>query len=212
MDDTSTTLLVAERDEATRAFLLENLAADGYEPLGAQTEAETRLKLRNHGPALLVLGRFGEERQTLPLLRAIRSGEAGSDPTVPVIVLGDRDWELELLRAFEAGCDYFVPGRSRTSSFARANARVCTGHGVAGAPAARGGGARGRPRRGLATTSSGHPLALLVGPSRGSTGGWSALQCDDARLPLLRQPHGLEGLLGIVVRLDTHDQSVAKMW
>jgi hypothetical protein len=42
MDDTPTTLLVAERDESTRAFLLDNLAADGYEPLGAQTEEETR--------------------------------------------------------------------------------------------------------------------------------------------------------------------------
>jgi len=33
------TLLVAERDESTRAFLLENLAADGCAPLGAQSEA-----------------------------------------------------------------------------------------------------------------------------------------------------------------------------
>jgi hypothetical protein len=47
MDDTPTTLLVAERDERTRAFLLDNLAADGYEPVGAQTEEETRVKLRH---------------------------------------------------------------------------------------------------------------------------------------------------------------------
>ena len=67
MHDTPTTLLVAERDESTRAFLLDNLAADGYKPLGAQTEEETRLKLRNHGPALLVLGGFGEERHTCRL-------------------------------------------------------------------------------------------------------------------------------------------------
>jgi hypothetical protein len=40
--------------------LLDNLAADGYEPLGAQTEEETRLKLRNHTAALLVLGALGE--------------------------------------------------------------------------------------------------------------------------------------------------------
>jgi hypothetical protein len=39
MDDTRTTLLVAERDENTRAFLLDNLAADGYEPLSAHTVA-----------------------------------------------------------------------------------------------------------------------------------------------------------------------------
>ena len=108
MNDTPTTLLVAERDESTRAFLVDNLAADGYEPVGAQTEEETRLKLRNHGPALLLLGGLGEDRRTLPLVGAIRSGEAGGDPTLPVIVLGERDEELELLRAFEAGCDDFV--------------------------------------------------------------------------------------------------------
>jgi DNA-binding response OmpR family regulator len=109
MEDIPTTLLVAERDEDTRAFLLDNLAADGYEPLGAQTEEETRLKLRNHGPALLLLGRLRQDRQALALLRAIRSGEAAGDPTLPVIVLGDNGEELELLRAFEAGCDHFLP-------------------------------------------------------------------------------------------------------
>jgi len=109
MHDTPTTLLVAERDEHTRAFLLDNLAADGYEPLGAQTEQETRLKLGNHGPALVLLGGLGEERRPLTLLRAIRSGDSGCDPAIPVIVLGDRVGELELLHAFEAGCDDFMP-------------------------------------------------------------------------------------------------------
>ena len=121
MDDTPTTLLVAERDESTRAFLLDNLAADGYEPLGAQTEEETRLKLRNHGAALLLLGRLGEDHGALALVRAIRSGEAGGDPTLPVIVLGDKGEELELLRAFEAGCDHFLP---RPFSYIELGARV----------------------------------------------------------------------------------------
>jgi DNA-binding response OmpR family regulator len=109
MNDTPTTLLVAERDGNTRAFLLDNLAADGYEPLGAQTEEETRIKLRNHGPALVLLGGLGEGCRRLSLVRAIRSGDAGGDPTVPVIVLGARAEQLEALRAFEAGCDDFVP-------------------------------------------------------------------------------------------------------
>jgi DNA-binding response OmpR family regulator len=121
MHDTPTTLLVAERDENTRAFLLDNLAADGYEPLGAQTEQETHLKLRSHGPSLLLLGGLGGDRQTLPLLRAIRSGDAGGDPTLPVIVLGERDEELELLRAFEAGCDHFV---AKPFSYIELRARV----------------------------------------------------------------------------------------
>src|SRR5918995_1753694 len=120
MNDTPTTLLVAERDENTRAFLLDNLAADGYEPLGAQTEEETRLKLRNHAPALLVLGGLGEERHTLAFLRGIRSGEAG-DRCLPVIVLGDRGAGLGLVRAFEAGCDHFVP---KPFSYIELRARV----------------------------------------------------------------------------------------
>jgi DNA-binding response OmpR family regulator len=123
MDDTPTMLLVAERDESTRAFLLDNLAADGYEPLGAQTEQETRIKFRNHGPALLLLGGLGKDARPLSLVRAIRSGGAGGDPTVPVIVLGGRSGELELLRAFEAGCDDFM---AKPFSYLELRARVRT--------------------------------------------------------------------------------------
>lgn len=121
MDGTPTTLLVADGDENTRAFLLDNLAADGYTPVGAQTEQETALKLSNHGPSLLVLGRLEAWQQTLALVRAIRSGEAGSDACLPVIVLGDSDSQLELLRAFEAGCDDFM---SKPISYIELRARV----------------------------------------------------------------------------------------
>jgi DNA-binding response OmpR family regulator len=121
MDDTPTTLLVAERDESTRAFLLDNLAADGYEPVGAQTEEETRVKFRNHGPALVVLGWLGKDHRQLSLVRAIRSGDAGGDPTVPVVVLGGQAEELELLRAFEAGCDHFM---AKPFSYLELRARV----------------------------------------------------------------------------------------
>jgi DNA-binding response OmpR family regulator len=124
MDHTPTTLLVAERDETTRAFLIDNLAADGYEPLGAQTDEETRLKLRNHGPALLLLGCLGRRGRSLALLRAIRAGRAGSDPCLAVIVLGEGDGELELLRAFDAGCDHYM-GRPFSYMELRARVRAC---------------------------------------------------------------------------------------
>lgn len=122
MDDTQTMLLVAERGEPTRTFLLENLATDGYEPLGARSEGETCLKLRNHGPALLVLG--GSRRTAGGLRRrAIRAGEAGGDPALPVILLDERAGELELLRALEAGCATSWRSRSPTPSCARV--RTC---------------------------------------------------------------------------------------
>jgi DNA-binding response OmpR family regulator len=170
MDDTPTTLLVAERDERTRAFLLDNLAADGYEPLGAQTEEETRVKLRHRGPALLVLGGLGDDRRAPGLVRAIRSGAAGGDPTLPVIVLGERAEELELLRAFEAGCDHFVP-KPFSYLELRARVRACiraARPGVAAAAPARGGHAGGRPRRAQRAPSGPGPAAqpARVRPAR----------------------------------------------
>lgn len=121
MEDTPMTLLVAERDENTRTFLLDNLAADGYEPLGAQSEQETRLKLTGRRPGLLVIGRLDGERRPLALVRAIRSGEAGGDPCLPAILLGEGGGELELVRALEAGCDHFM---SRPFSYVELRARV----------------------------------------------------------------------------------------
>jgi DNA-binding response OmpR family regulator len=105
MDDTRETLLARRR--AHPRGPARHLAADGYEPLGAQSEQDTRSSAITP-PALLVLGRLSGARGQLALLRAVRSGEAGGDRCLPVIVLGQQG-ELELLRAFEAGCDQFVP-------------------------------------------------------------------------------------------------------
>lgn len=121
MDDTHTTLLVAERDEATRAFLLENLAADGYQPIGSQTEQETRHKLASRNVAVLLLGGLDEDAHPLALLRAIRAGEAEVDLCLPVAVLGEGGEEIELLRAFEAGCDHFL---ARPFSYVELRARI----------------------------------------------------------------------------------------
>jgi hypothetical protein len=100
MDDTPTTLLVAERDERTRAFLLDKLAADGYEPLGAQTDEETRVKLRHHGPALLALSR---PRSRPPRLAAHPCLASCPTPSTPVPQKSD---------GVAGGCDEseWVPG------------------------------------------------------------------------------------------------------
>ena len=64
---------------------------------------------------------MGKDPRLLSLVRAIRAGEAGGDPTVPVFVLGEGTDELELLRAFEAGCDHFV---AKPFSYLELRARV----------------------------------------------------------------------------------------
>jgi DNA-binding response OmpR family regulator len=109
MNQIETIMLVAERAEPARRFLMDNLAADGYRPLAARSEREARLKLRTEQPAVLLLGALSSEPDELALLRELRAGEAEADPALPVIRLGRGDTQLELLRSFEAGCDHFLP-------------------------------------------------------------------------------------------------------
>lgn len=97
------TILVAEEDEATRAFLVDNLTADGYEVLTAETVGHAHSLLRRE-PDLMVVDVNGK---TLALVEGLRAGEIpGVSNTVPIIVLTARSLdELHKLRAFERGCD-----------------------------------------------------------------------------------------------------------
>ena len=108
----TTNLLVACADERRLRFLCDQLAADGYAPRRARTGEEARLKARQEPPAVLLLGELQERGEALALLQTIRAGwpsEAALDPALPVIVLSADTGQLALLRAFEAGCDDFVP-------------------------------------------------------------------------------------------------------
>jgi DNA-binding response OmpR family regulator len=108
----STKLLVACADERRLRFLCDQLAADGYAPRRARTSEEARVKARHEPPALLLLGELRERREALALLHAIRAGgpsEWAFDPALPVVVMSADRGQLALLRAFDAGCDDFVP-------------------------------------------------------------------------------------------------------
>jgi DNA-binding response OmpR family regulator len=105
-----TTVLVAERDDALRDYLIDQLSADGFEAEPALTAAEVRCRAAR-GPDLLLLGELEDRLAALRLLRATRSGDprAGRiDPALPVMVLSGEQGDWVLLRAFEAGCDDFV--------------------------------------------------------------------------------------------------------
>jgi DNA-binding response OmpR family regulator len=105
MNDTQTTLLVAEGDDGMREFLVDQFLADGFQASGAQGVEEARVRLASFHPDLLVLGEIAGARQQLGLLRAIRS--RGFDGLPIVLVSRDRS-ELAQLRAFEAGCDDYL--------------------------------------------------------------------------------------------------------
>jgi DNA-binding response OmpR family regulator len=63
MDDMPTTLLVAERDEPLREFLVDQLLADGLAASGAAGLEEARVRLANFQPDLLVVGALGGVRE-----------------------------------------------------------------------------------------------------------------------------------------------------
>ena len=101
-------ILIAEEDRATRAFLAEQLAADGYEILVAENRRHALALLALADPALVLADVNGE---TLGLLDSVRSGSglAGKvDPDTPMIVLTRRADELTRVRVFEHDGDDVV--------------------------------------------------------------------------------------------------------
>ena len=101
-------ILVVEESERTRAFLAEQLAADGYEVLLAESRRHALALLGTHRPQLVLADLNG---QTLGLLDAVRSGAGLGgeiDPHTPMIVLTARADELARVRVFDRGGDDVV--------------------------------------------------------------------------------------------------------
>lgn len=108
MMESTPTILVADADDLTRAFLADNLTADGYQVLCASRAAEVRARATLGPIALLVLGDFERLGESLGLLREIRAGDGRHgqlDPGVLVVVVSRDGGELGVLRALEAGAD-----------------------------------------------------------------------------------------------------------
>jgi DNA-binding response OmpR family regulator len=98
-------ILIVEENASTRAFLADQLAADGYEILLADGRRHALHLLASHRPQLVLADLNG---QTLGLLDAVRSGAgpAGEiDPTTPMIVLTAHADELARVRVFDRGGD-----------------------------------------------------------------------------------------------------------
>ena len=123
MSTTTSTILVAEENDATRAFLHDNLTADGYRVMIAPDRAKALALLSTADPDLIVVDVNG---QTLALLDAIRSGDglAGRvDPDTPLIVLSRDADRLQRIRVLERGGDDVVKSRSPTQSYAPGSRR-----------------------------------------------------------------------------------------
>jgi DNA-binding response OmpR family regulator len=135
--ETPNTILIVGADRAARAFLGDNLTADGYEILEAGAVSSARQLLAQSHADLLVLDRELPDGDGLELLRFIRDGDelvAQVDRDLPVVIISADPSPLERIRGFERGCDdYLNRGelsytelRARIAALLRRRRRVST--------------------------------------------------------------------------------------
>jgi DNA-binding response OmpR family regulator len=101
-------ILVVEDDQATRAFLLENLTADGFRAVGASGAGEALRAIEVRQPALVLLDLRLEDGSGLEVLDRVRAADGLAsrlDPDLPVIVLTGRNGEADRVRSFARGAD-----------------------------------------------------------------------------------------------------------
>ena len=111
MTDEPAAILVVEDDPAVRAFLADNLTADGYELLVAETIRDAVRVLEYQQPDLAILDLSLPDGSGLDLLRRVREADPSAsrmDASLPVLLLTGRAGELDRIRGFERGADDFM--------------------------------------------------------------------------------------------------------
>ncbi len=112
MDAQRQSVLVVEDDEATRVFLADNLAADGFKVAVASGAGEGVRAIEVRSPSLVVLDLMLEDGSGLELLDRVRSADGLAsriDPDTPVVVLTGRTGEADRVRCFARGADDYLP-------------------------------------------------------------------------------------------------------
>jgi DNA-binding response OmpR family regulator len=102
------TVVVVEDDQPTRAFLLDNLSADGFRAVGAGGVGEGLRAIEVRQPALVVLDLGLGDGNGLALLDRVRASDGLAsriDPELPVVVLSGRVGDADRVRSFARGAD-----------------------------------------------------------------------------------------------------------
>lgn len=102
------TLLLVEDDAATRGFLGDNMHADGYDVVLAETAAEGLRLLGTAFPDVAVVDAGLPDASGHDLVAHVRRADGLAsriDPGVPILLLIGRDDELDRVRALERGAD-----------------------------------------------------------------------------------------------------------
>ncbi|HZC14498.1 MAG TPA: response regulator [Thermoleophilaceae bacterium] len=114
-------ILVVEDDEATAAFLADNLTADGFRAVQASSAGEGLRAIELRRPRLVLLDLGLDRSSGLELLDRIRSADGLAtriDPELPVVVITGRTGEADRVRSFDRGADDHIckPSRSFVSA------------------------------------------------------------------------------------------------
>src|SRR5256714_7387629 len=112
MTDGASTILLVEDDDATRTFLADNLTADGYDLLVADSVHDGIRLLETKYPDLAVVDVGLPDGSGLELVRRVREADglvSRVDPFTPLLVLSGRASDVDRLRGFERGADDYVP-------------------------------------------------------------------------------------------------------
>ena len=111
MSATDPTVLLVEDDPLTRGFLADNLIADGFAVLSAESLGEGLRRLELAPPDVAVVDVGLPDGSGLELLGFVR-GAAGAgtrvDPALPILVLSGLGDELYRVRGFDRGADDYV--------------------------------------------------------------------------------------------------------
>jgi DNA-binding response OmpR family regulator len=105
------TVLVVEDDATTARFLADNLAADGYDLLLAETARDGLRLLERKYPDLAIVDLGLPDADGLSLIERVRAADGVAtrlNPQVPLLVLTGRGGELDRVRGLEKGADDYL--------------------------------------------------------------------------------------------------------
>ena len=116
-------LLVAEEDDTCRAFLADNLTADGYAVDVAASRDEALSFLRERSVDLIVVDVNGTTLALVDTLRGDDGPVAATPSDVPMIVLTKHPEQLHRIRLLERGADDVV---AKPFGYGELRARIAT--------------------------------------------------------------------------------------
>jgi DNA-binding response OmpR family regulator len=105
------TLLLVEDDPVLTTFLADNLTADGFELVLADSLRDGLRELEFRSPDLAIVDLGLPDGSGLELIERVRGADGLAsriDPQLPLLVLSGHSSELDRVRGFERGADDFV--------------------------------------------------------------------------------------------------------